>query len=163
MGRPTKLTPETQRIIVEALERGHYAETAATLAGIQESTFYDWIKRSERGATGFVGFSEAVKKASAVAEDAALNRVHDGATGGPTSPGPAWQSAMTFLERRFHARWGQRDALYEARGKQMRADLEKTKAECEMLKAKLKLIESGQNPDQQVVVVIPEAMKRDGE
>lgn len=163
MGRPTKLTPEVQAVIIKALETGHYAEVAATLAGVDEKTYYNWLKAGSktRAVEPYASFFQSVKKASAKAEDDALNRVHDGATGGMTSPGPQWQSAMTFLERRFHARWGQRDALYEARGKQMRADLEKTKAECETLKAKLKLLEAGQDPDanRAELVVHPDAME----
>lgn len=163
MGRPTKLTPETQAVIIGALERGHYAEVAATLADIDEKTYYRWIKAGEAGEEPYASFCQSVKKASAKAEHDALNRVHNGATGGPTSPGPAWQSAMTFLERRFHSRWGQRDALYEARGKQMRADLEKTKTENAVLKEKLKMLEQGVNPDQAVNVFMPESLRREGE
>ena len=47
-GRPTKLTPDLQAKIVEALKAGNYAEVAARHVGIASSTFYDWMKRGPR-------------------------------------------------------------------------------------------------------------------
>jgi hypothetical protein len=49
MGRPTKLTPERHRRIVEAIRAGCYAEVAARAAGIVPSTYYDWLQRGQNG------------------------------------------------------------------------------------------------------------------
>lgn len=50
-GRPTKLTPAIQAQIVDAIANGHYDVTAAAMAGIGRSTFYQWIARGEAEAT----------------------------------------------------------------------------------------------------------------
>ena len=39
MGRPTKLTPERQNRLVEAIQAGNYYKVACAAAGIDYSTF----------------------------------------------------------------------------------------------------------------------------
>jgi transposase-like protein len=77
LGRPEKLTPETQTEIVNALATGVYIETAAATAGISKNTLYDWIRKGTRlkakeqlteGEEKYVAFSDAVKKAMADSE-----------------------------------------------------------------------------------------------
>jgi hypothetical protein len=60
-GRPSKLTPERQARIVEAIQAGHFRATAARLAGIGPTTLY-------RGMQQFPEFREAVARAEAVVE-----------------------------------------------------------------------------------------------
>src|SRR5687768_1636183 len=72
-GRPSKLTPEIQKQICELLEGGNFVETVCDYVGISKETFYDWIRRGERGweadiKGGYVEFSDAVKKAIAKVE-----------------------------------------------------------------------------------------------
>jgi transposase len=43
--RPTKLTPEISGAIVRAIANGTTAKAAAESAGIDEATFYRWLKR----------------------------------------------------------------------------------------------------------------------
>lgn len=103
MARPTKLTPEIQRTIVAALQRGNYAETAAALAGISKDTFYAWLRRGARTKAGiYAQFSDAVKRAMAHGEARDLQVVDSAAQGG------AWQAAAWKLERKFPQRWGRR-------------------------------------------------------
>jgi len=49
MGRVTILTEKVQHKMVEAIEMGNYAPTAAEYAGIAVSTHYNWLKLGEKG------------------------------------------------------------------------------------------------------------------
>ena len=42
LGRPTKKTPETVKVILAALERGLPYRWAANIAGVHASTFWEW-------------------------------------------------------------------------------------------------------------------------
>jgi len=61
-GRPDKLTPQTQAIIVEALEKHNYISTACALAGISEATFYNWLDKAESYQTRLLGKEEGIKE-----------------------------------------------------------------------------------------------------
>jgi transposase len=135
MGRPSKLTPELQKKIVKLVRDGNYFETAAQAAGIAKSTLYDWLKRGESDEEPFAEFSDALKKAEAEAEADAVAMVRAG-----LRDAPQWQSAMTFLERRAAERWAKRDPDHGLKTKAL-------ELEVETLRAKLKLLEAGQNPD----------------
>lgn len=102
-GRPTKLTPEIQAAIVDAIRRGNYIETAATIAGITKDTLYKWIKRGNACKSGaFKDFSDAIKKAIAESEDHDITVINSAAA-------MYWQAAAWRLERKFPDRWGRRD------------------------------------------------------
>lgn len=67
MGRPTKLTPETQEIICKHIARGLPYASACRLAGICESTFALWRQKGnedEDGESIYSEFSEAVARAN---------------------------------------------------------------------------------------------------
>jgi transposase len=100
LGRPSKLTPETQATIVEALREGLYRETAATLAGIHRDTMYGWLERGRTGEAPYAAFSDAVEKAEAEAEQHVIREVRMGLDG--------WQSKAWVAERRWPRRWGGR-------------------------------------------------------
>jgi len=141
MGRPTKLTPEVQAVIIEAVEAGNYFETAAALAKICKQTLYSWIEKGEAGEEPYAAFLDALKGAEAKAEQDALRDVREAQVG--------WQAHMTFLERRHPTRWGRRDPDYSLKTKLLEAELATANA-------KLKLLEAGQDPDaQQITVVVP--------
>jgi transposase len=100
-GRPTKLTPDLQRQVCDALRRGAYVETAAAMAGVSKVTLYGWLKLGAREEEGpHVEFLNAVEKAQAEAEMRDLDRVDAAAEGG------TWQAAAWRLERRSAERWG---------------------------------------------------------
>jgi hypothetical protein len=44
-GRTSKLTPEVQKAICDAIRIGGYIETAVSYVGISKETFYQWMKR----------------------------------------------------------------------------------------------------------------------
>lgn len=103
MARPTKLTPELQEKICQAIRAGNYIETAAAYAGVNKSTLYDWLKRGGRAKSGkYKEFSNAVEKALAEAE------VRDVFIIGKAAE-ENWQAAAWRLERKFPDRWGRRE------------------------------------------------------
>ena len=78
-GRPTKLTPEIQQRLVEALRAGNTREAAAAYAGISRSTFYNWLERGRnprmtkknrvfKADKGFLDFLDIVTRAENQAE-----------------------------------------------------------------------------------------------
>ena len=95
MGRRTKLSPEVQQRICECLRKGHYAKTAAVLAGISEPTLYTWLERGEAGEEPYAAFRDAIEEANAEAEDMLLETV---ISGGPSM-------ALQVLQRRFAEHW----------------------------------------------------------
>lgn len=111
MGRPTKLTPEVQAKIVQAIRSGNYAEVAAKYAGVSRATFYAWLERGERETEGpYLDFLDAIKAAESAAEVEAVAQVR-------LASRESWQAGMTWLERKFPDRWGRHDR-YEITHKQ---------------------------------------------
>lgn len=97
-GRPSKLTPAVQDRIIAAIRAGHFREPAARLAGISPPTLYRWLKADDEP---YLGFQVAVEAAEAELEHETLEVV----TGQiPEDP----RLALTFLSKRFPARWGPR-------------------------------------------------------
>ena len=104
-GRPTKLTPELQAKIVEAIAAGNYIETAAAYAGVNKTTLYDWMKRGGRTGKGiYHEFSNAVARALAQAEMRDVLIIGQAAKDN-------WQAAAWRLERKFPDRWGRKDRI----------------------------------------------------
>jgi transposase len=81
MPRRTKLTPEIQRKICEALASGNYFETACRYVGIDVSTGKQWLQRGRgqhksRGSKAiYVAFVAAVEKAIAEDEIATIAQI----------------------------------------------------------------------------------------
>jgi len=100
MGRPSKLTPQVQKTICDALEYGQTYEAAAALAGITSSTVRLWLSKAEGPdpAKDVAAFSAAVQRARGVAERRALDMVW--------AAGRGWQAGAWFLERSNPAVWG---------------------------------------------------------
>ena len=103
-GRPTKLTPERQEKIVNAIAAGNFFVTAAAYAGIDYETFRAWILRGEKTTSGkYYEFQKAVKDAEARCETAIVaqwrKHVPDN-----------WIAGAAFLERRYPDRWKRRDS-----------------------------------------------------
>jgi hypothetical protein len=75
MGRPTDYTDALAAGICEAIRAGQYKTTAARIAGLSPNTLFDWIKKSKAGIEPYVGFSDRVERAQALAEADALERI----------------------------------------------------------------------------------------
>lgn len=110
-GRPTSLTPEVQAVIVEAIGRGHYRETAAHLAGVSRRSLTNWEQRGEVGEAPYADFFIALKQAEAKAEDTLLREIasaQPAITGEGGRGADLWQSKAWIMERRWPGRWGGR-------------------------------------------------------
>jgi hypothetical protein len=98
MSRPSKLTPQVEAVILDALRRGNTRTAAAEAAGLPRETLSRWIAR-------FVTFRHAVTRAEAEAEVAHVANVKKAADEG------TWQASVWWLERRRSEDWGRRDRL----------------------------------------------------
>jgi transposase len=114
----SKLTPERQSRIVEALTQGNYMETSARYAGITPQGMYKWLNRgnAERSRINdgdepqpkenvYVDFVEAVEKARAQSEMRNVGLIQKAAVDG------TWQASAWWLERSFPKRWGRSDRV----------------------------------------------------
>lgn len=133
-GRPSKLTPELQERILDAILEGVYMETAAQAVGINKTTLYRWIERGETAEQNalaqaeehdagdelsgeelyeyanpadwpYMDFRHALKSAEAFGEIELVRKVTRGHGEQP------WTAYMTVLERRFAERWRRRDKI----------------------------------------------------
>lgn len=116
MARPSKLTPDRQRAIVLAIASGSYCTVAALANGVDESTYFRWMKRGKEAPRDpdtdapvipederYCEFYEAVKEAEAKAEVLAVGRIQQAAAQG------TWQASAWYLERKYPDRWGRKD------------------------------------------------------
>jgi len=100
MGRKSKLTPERQERIINAIRAGSYVETAAALAGIHRDTLYDWLKRGRSEEEPYATFLAAMNEALASAELRDVMAISKAVADGD------WRAAAWRLERKFPRRWG---------------------------------------------------------
>lgn len=100
MARPTKLTPELQQLIVQALSVGTTHKLACQYAGITETCFYAWLDKGRRSLPPYAEFAEAVKKTEGRAVVGWLAKIEAAASDGN------WQAAAWKLERRYPQDYG---------------------------------------------------------
>lgn len=115
MARPTKLTPDVQQKIEQALRLGATYELAAQYAGIHYDTFNEWRKRGEAeikrvlenskasiraDELPFTEFYEATQKAESEGAMGWLAKIEKAANDGN------WQAAAWKLERRYPRDYG---------------------------------------------------------
>ena len=107
MARPTKLTPELQKRITDAIQGGVDKKVAAAMAGIAESTFYDWLDQGRKpdALPEFSEFSESIERAEAEAEVVKVGRISIAANNGN------WKAASWWLERKHPERWSESKKL----------------------------------------------------
>lgn len=99
-GRPSKLTEETTKKLVKAIESGNYMKAACAYAGIDYTTFRLWMKKGEKAKSGrYFNFFHTIKRAEQVAE---VKMVEQWQRHMPEN----WQAIATFMERRYPDRWG---------------------------------------------------------
>jgi len=110
-GRPTKLTPQVQARIVQAIVGGNDITVAAAYAGIHRDTFYAWLERGQKAKTGpYSDFSDAIQKAQADAETRNVALIAKAAKDG------TWTAAAWWLERKYPERGGRKER-HEVTGK----------------------------------------------
>jgi len=133
------LTPALQERIIQAILQGAYIETAAALAGVNKTTFYDWLKKGARAKRGtYHDFNRAVEEALAQSEADDLAVIEKAGRGYETRRTKVvrsengtvettietatrfdWQASAWRLERRFPERWGRSARDLEARVKEL--------------------------------------------
>ena len=97
MGRPTKLTPETQKRFIDGLRLGLTYKLAASYAGVEYSTFKLWMQKGrEQEDTIYSAFSAAVKAAEGLCAAQHMGRITKAAEGGQ------WQASGWVMERRYN-------------------------------------------------------------
>lgn len=101
MGRPSKLTDDTQQRILDALRLGTTQENAARYAGIGPATYYRWLEQGAQddAPDEYREFRDAVEQARAEAEVRNVAIIADAAKRG------TWQAAAWFLERSMPKAW----------------------------------------------------------
>jgi hypothetical protein len=97
----TKLTPQVQGLILEALRRGCTYHVAGRVAGITRATLWNWLRRGRTSRTGkFRKFFDRVRTAEAEALAACAAQVMDAVRAGDAA------AARWFLERRAPDEFG---------------------------------------------------------
>ena len=96
MGRPTKLTPETQKRFIDGLRLGLTYALASSYAGVSMSTFSLWMQKgADEEDTIYSAFSAAVKAAEGLCAAQHMGRITKAAEGGQ------WQASGWVMERRY--------------------------------------------------------------
>jgi hypothetical protein len=103
IGRPTILTPDVHKTIVDACRAGGYFEDACRFAGIIPRVAYEWIAKADEpgpNQEAYAQFAHAIEQARAAAR---LERVVVIRQAGQAGD---WRAAAWFLERTEPGKWG---------------------------------------------------------
>jgi hypothetical protein len=106
IGRPTKLTPEVQAKILDAVRNGSFFEPAAIAAGVSKDAIREWVIRGQSDMqlgrnTIFRLFINALAQAQADNETRLAGILSKGGEG----KFPDWRAQAFVLERRHKERW----------------------------------------------------------
>ncbi len=99
-GRPSKLTPEVEVKLLQALLASNTREAAAEYAGVGARTLRRWLQQGRDNPDGPYGGLVAVlkqKESEAVIRNVAI--IQEAAK-------RSWQAAAWWLERRYPREWG---------------------------------------------------------
>lgn len=99
-GRPSALTPEVRKKILDALRVGASRPAAAGLAGISARTLRDWMAKSD-DVEPLASFRVAVEAAEATAQARLSGGIFKAALEDP-------KLAQWYLERRWPEEWARR-------------------------------------------------------
>lgn len=102
MGAKTKLTPEVQKTITDAIQLGSTYVLAAQAGGIDYSTMAMWMRKGQRGPGEYRTFFEALKKAEGQRASRWLAVIEKAASEGE------WQAAAWKLERLYPETYGRK-------------------------------------------------------
>lgn len=98
MARPSKMTPQTVKKILDALTAGNTRKAAAQYAGIDQDTLCRWLRR-------YADFADAVLQAEAAAEVGHVANIAAAANDGDV------RASIFWLERRRYQDWGRVDRI----------------------------------------------------
>ena len=102
MGRPSRLTPDVQELLVQAMRAGAAKTSAAKFAGISHQTILNWQDRANQGEPEYVALFDELEKAEGAFVIRALAQIADAARKGQ------WTAAAWTLERRYPEEYGRR-------------------------------------------------------
>ena len=107
-GAKGKLTKELIEKAADIIARGNYYKVAIDILGIDDKTWYNWLRQGEIDANKGINslnfqFFQSIKKAEATAIDRNLNIIQQAAGEGN------WQASAWYLERKYPEQWGKRD------------------------------------------------------
>ena len=103
-----KLNKQLIEDAVKLIEAGNYQKHVAQALGVDESTWYRWLREGEQSEDENdlkYKFYQSIKKAEAKAVARNVALIQRAAQEGN------WQAAAWWLERKFPAEWGKRDKL----------------------------------------------------
>ena len=125
------ITLEIVNALASLIAAGNYNNTAASIVGISEATFYNWMEQGHKDEQDgidslYLHLVESTKRAEADAEAEMVARVRAAAMPGVKKKviktdskgnvteeihetGGDWLAAATHLERRHPDRWGRKD------------------------------------------------------
>ena len=96
MGRNTKLNEQTEAKFLQGLKLGLTYELAASYAGVDRTTIYNWLRRGQDEPDGiYFDFFHAVKQSEGQCAAQCMTRIIDAAENGQ------WQAAGWIMERRY--------------------------------------------------------------
>ena len=117
-GRKTKLSPDLQKRLLDAIAAGNYIHTACAAVGIGESTYFKWLERGRAGESPYREFMEALTRAEQQAIVSLVKIVRSHAIGD-------WRAAAFLLERRQKKDWGRHETLDATVTTKLDEDLER--------------------------------------
>lgn len=110
MARPTDLTPDLHTQLINVLSTGVPIRDACAFVGINESTYFKWMKRGEAGRKGderYIEFFQSATRARVQARVGAVAKIRQSVLEGNT------EDARWFLERSDPTNWGRKDVLIQ--------------------------------------------------
>lgn len=100
MARPSKLTPERQQRIIDAIKLGVHLETAANYGGVTYATYRLWMVKGEAARSGsYREFYDAVTRATLEIELQMVGRI-------VLEAKTDWRAAEVWLKRRLPEKYG---------------------------------------------------------
>jgi transposase len=136
MARKTKLTDELEEKLCEYIMAGNYANTAASMVGIDESTYYRWIRKGEAAKSGrYYQFNQSIKKAEKFAEAYHIQNIRKAGGAG------AWTASAWWLERKYPQRWGKQERVELNHSGNLNQDIKATITTDEYLRKKRQKID----------------------
>ncbi len=118
--RKTKLNPEVQQKICDALRAGNTRRASAAYIGIDHSTFYNWMNRGEnpelkkdgdpkKSELPFIDFFDAVTRAESECEVWHVANIKKQASGD-------WRASVEWLKRRKRDDWSEQQRIDHTTG-----------------------------------------------
>lgn len=106
MPRPTKLNPHTHKAIIDALAIGATRKDSANAAGVDYTTFLNWMQKGEEAKSGaFFQFFNEVTKAEADV------RIKFASTFAKAAKDGDWRAAERYLRLRDPDNWIERQEI----------------------------------------------------